>query len=102
MSALEAPIRRPRALVHARLAWLVAAVAAAVLAAPWVVLSPDARYSLAWGAQLARGHLPDITDPQVSTDHPLPIAIGAVLSVLGARAAADVYAVLAVLTFLVL
>ncbi|MFL5828255.1 MAG: hypothetical protein ACJ76V_17175 [Thermoleophilaceae bacterium] len=102
MSAFEAVIRRPRDLAVSRLAWLLAALVAALFAAPWVVLSPDARYSLAWGAELARGHLPDLTDPQVSTDHPLPIAIGAVLSVLGARAAADVYAVLAVLAFFLL
>jgi len=102
MSALEAAIRRPRELAAPRLAWLLAALVAAIFASPWVVLSPDARYSLAWGAQLARGHLPDITDPQVSTDHPLPIAIGGLLSVLGARTAADVYAVLAVLSFFLL
>jgi hypothetical protein len=102
MSALEAAIRRPRELAVPRLAWLLAALVAAVLATPWVVLSPDARYSLAWGAELVRGHLPDLTDPQVSTDHPLPIAIGALLSIFGARKAADVYAVLAVLSFFLL
>lgn len=102
MSALDLATLRSRRLPLARVAWIAGALAAALLAPPWVVLSPDARYSLAWGAELARGDLPQLTDPQVSTDHPLPIAIGALLSPLGARAAADAYAMLAALAFVLL
>lgn len=65
-------------------------------------LSPDARYSLAWGAELLRGDLPDVDAPEVSTPHPLPIVAGGLISVLGVRAAADVYAFGAVLAFALL
>jgi len=77
----------------ATVAWLIA------IAAPQVVLSTDARYSLAWGALLLDGRLPEFGVADVPTKHPLPIAIAALLSTLGPRAAADGYAVMAVVAF---
>lgn len=76
--------------------------ASAWVSARWVSLSPDARYSLAWGAQLIRGDAPEVDAPEVSTPHPLPIVAGGLLSLLGPRAAADVYAFAAVLAFALL
>ena len=72
------------------------------MSARWVSLSPDARYSLAWGAELIRGNAPEVDAPDVSTPHPLPIVAGGLLSLLGPRAAADVYAFAAVLAFVLL
>ncbi|MEX2194692.1 MAG: hypothetical protein WD844_05340 [Thermoleophilaceae bacterium] len=75
---------------------------AAWVSTRWVSLSPDARYSLAWGAELIRGDAPQVDAPEVSTPHPLPIVAGGLVSLLGARAAADVYAFGAVLAFALL
>lgn len=72
------------------------------MSATWVSLSPDARYSLAWGAQLLRGDVPEVEATGVSTPHPLPIALGGLASQLGARAAADLAAFGAVLSFALL
>lgn len=76
--------------------------AAAWVSAHWVSLSPDARYSLAWGAQLARGEAPEVDAGAVSTPHPLPIALSALLSLLGPRTAADLYAFAAAVAFALL
>jgi hypothetical protein len=94
--------RAPARAIPAAALPLAAAAVAVWLAAPYVTLSPDARYSLAWGAELLRGGAPDLTAPSVPTPHPLPIGIGALLSALGPRAAADAYSALAVLAFLLL
>jgi hypothetical protein len=81
---------------------LAAGAVAVWLATPYVTLSPDARYSLAWGAELLRGETPDLNAPSIPTPHPLPIGVGALLSALGPRAAVDVYSALAVLAFCLL
>src|SRR5438552_18218678 len=81
---------------------LAVGVAAVWLAFPYVTLSPDARYSLAWGAELMRGGAPDLNAPLIPTPHPLPIGVGALLSLLGPRAAADAFSALAVLAFCLL
>lgn len=65
-------------------------------------VSPDGRYSMAWGAHLLRGALPDLAAPELPTPHPLPIALGGLLSIGGPRFAADAYAFLGVLAFAVL
>lgn len=78
------------------------ALACAWLASRYMALSVDARYSLAWGAELARGRVPDLTAPQLTTPHPLPIAVAALLSPLGAPAAGNAYGLLMVLSFALL
>ncbi len=69
------------------------------MSARWISLSPDARYSLAWGAQLIRGDVPDVESGVISTPHPLPIALGGLASLLGTRAAADLAAFGGALSF---
>jgi hypothetical protein len=98
-AAVSPRARRPsiRAVVLVLLA--AAAVGLTWFALPYLTLSPDARYSLAWGAQLAAGDVPDFAAANVSTAHPLPVALGVLLSPLGPGAAADAYAVLSVAAF---
>jgi hypothetical protein len=99
MTALATALRAARP-VAVPGALLVVAVAVSIWAASvYVTLSPDARYSLAWGAELARGGTPELAAPRVPTGHPLPVAIGALLAPLGTEAAADGYSALAALSF---
>lgn len=81
---------------------VLAALASAWLAARYLALSVDARYSLAWGAELMRGRVPDLGAPELTTPHPLPILVAAVLSPLGAPAASEVYGLLMMLSFALL
>jgi hypothetical protein len=65
-----------------------AAVTLAGAAAAWVMVGTgfanyDAAYSLVWGRDLARGHLPDYDVPVAPTPHPLSNLVGAILSPLG-------------------
>jgi len=69
---------------------------------PFVSPSTDARYSLAWGAELLRGELPDLGPADLPTPHPLPIAVSVALAPLGAERALDAYEVLCALAFLTL
>ena len=78
------------------------AVASVWLSSRYVALSVDARYSLAWGGELMRGHVPDLAAPELTTPHPLPILVAAMLAPLGPAAASDAYALLMVLSFGVL
>lgn len=64
-----------------------------------VTLSPDARYELAWGVQLAHGHVPGFADPSVSTPHPLPLALATALAPLGQGAAVDLYSLATIAGF---
>jgi hypothetical protein len=59
----------------------------------------DATYSLAWGAVLGGGVRPDIISPLSPLAHPLPIAIGVVVSPLSPTGAYDVLGVLAALSY---
>jgi hypothetical protein len=43
----------------------------------------DSYYSLLWGRELLHGHLPSFTAYRAPTEHPLAIAFGALLSLLG-------------------
>lgn len=100
MTALAVALRKPRYPTALRLAVLV--VGGAVLAwlgTRYVALSPDSRYSLAWGAELLRGGRPNFLAPQLVTPHPLPIALGGVLSLLGPDGAAQCFRLLAVVAF---
>lgn len=96
---------RTATLAGARPAFLpvVAAVAFGVasvwLSSRYVALSVDARYSLAWGAELMRGHVPDLAAPELTTPHPLPILVAALMAPLGPEAASDAYALLMVMSF---
>jgi hypothetical protein len=73
-------------------------------AALWLVYGSgyteyDQSYSLLWGRDLAHGHLPpDFEARNSPTPHPLPIAVGALLSVLG-NAAPFAFRVVALLCF---
>lgn len=86
----------------AALAIAAVAVGFALIALPYITLSPDARYSLAWGAELARGSAPDLSPGDLPTPHPLPVAAGALLSLAGPERAADGYSLVAAIAFLVL
>src|SRR3954466_860420 len=79
---------------------------ARVLAPPWPGLAPAARatatfvgflvyptypnydsyYSLLWGREVLHGHLPSFDEYRSPTEHPLAVAFGAVLSLLGRHA----------------
>jgi hypothetical protein len=61
----------------------------------------DSYYSLLWGREVLHGHLPSFEVYRGPTEHPLAIAFGAVLSVLG-RGADRVLVGLTLATFLVL
>src|SRR3954447_26810788 len=43
----------------------------------------DSYYSLIWGREILHGHLPSFDEYQSPTEHPLAVAFGAVLSLLG-------------------
>lgn len=75
------------------------AVASVWLSSRYLALSVDARYSLAWGAELMRGQVPDLAAPELTTPHPLPIVVAALLAALGPTAASDAYASLMALSF---
>jgi hypothetical protein len=46
----------------------------------------DSYYSLIWGREILHGHLPSFEAYRAPTEHPLAVAIGAVLSLVGAHA----------------
>src|SRR3954454_4830825 len=43
----------------------------------------DSYYSLLWGREILHGHLPSFDGYRTPTEHPLAVAFGAVLSLLG-------------------
>lgn len=100
--ARTATLTTSRPALVSAVAGVVAAIAAAWVASRYLSLSVDARYSLAWGAELMRGRVPELTAPELTTPHPLPILAGALLAPLGAVAAADAYALLMALSFALL
>lgn len=99
---LESPAVARIPPAYRRAGLLVAAAGASIPLSLLVRLSIDARYSLAWGAEIAGGDLPDAGSPLQSTPHPLPILVGVVLSPLGPRGAADAWAILAAAGWLLL
>ena len=60
-------------------------------------LNYDTFYSLVWGEQVVRGEQPDFEVPVAPTQHPLAIAVGAVVSPLG-DSAEDVLLALVILS----
>src|SRR5918999_5493010 len=99
MTALATALRAVRPVALPGVLVVAAAALGVWLASPYVTLSPDARYSLAWGAELARGGSPELDVGDAPTGHPLPVAVGALLAPLGAVDAADAYSAVAVLAF---
>src|SRR3954454_5754766 len=86
----SAPAPRPGLLARARaLPWPALALAALALATfVGFVVYPtypnyDSYYSLIWGREILHGHLPSFDEYRAPTEHPLAIAFGAVLSLLG-------------------
>jgi hypothetical protein len=65
-------------------------------------LNSDALIALAWGAELGRGAVPDVTAPLMPIQHPLPTMVGTVLSPLGPSGMIDGYRVLAVVSLIAL
>lgn len=47
------------------------------------LLNYDTSYSLLWGSELARGHLPDVTVAYAPTQHPLATLLGTLLTLPG-------------------
>jgi hypothetical protein len=69
--------------------WAFVALAIVALAGFFVrVTYPnyDSYYSLIWGREVAHGHLPSFEAYRAPTEHPLAVAIGALLSLLGHNA----------------
>ena len=97
--ARAAPLAAARPALLPVAAVVLAAGVSAWLASRYVALSVDANYSLAWGAELMRGRIPDLGAPELTTPHPLPILVAALLSPLGAPGASDAYGLLMVLSF---
>jgi hypothetical protein len=83
----------------------VSLIALAVLSLIWfraTYLSADALMSLAWGGELGRGEIPDVTAPLMPVQHPLPTAVGTALSPLGSDVMIDGYRVLAIVSLIIL
>src|SRR6478672_8077048 len=83
--------------------FLALAVAALIIALfVWVTYpNYDSYYSLLWGRELMHGHLPTFEAYRAPTEHPLGVAFGAVLSLLG-RNADRVMVLATVLSFVAL
>ena len=62
----------------------------------------DSAYSLIWGRELVDGILPSFDAYRAPTQHPLAVALGAVLSLLGEDAAPRVWLLLSVASFCLL
>ncbi len=95
------------ALAPARLVVGGALAAACLAGAAWVGLhwiSPntDWIYSLAWGQTLADGARPDVVHPFAPLPHPLPLAIGTLLSPLSAKGSFDAVSILNALSWVLL
>ncbi|MGH2956597.1 MAG: hypothetical protein ACRDL6_06345 [Solirubrobacterales bacterium] len=83
----------------------VALIALVVLSLVWfpaTYLNADAVIALAWGGELSRGDIPDLTAPLMPVQHPLPTAVGVALSPLGPDGMIDGYRVLAVASLIAL
>ena len=83
----------------------VALLALAALSLVWfraTYLSADALISLAWGGELGRGEIPEVTAPLMPVQHPLPTGVGMALSPLGPDGMIDGYRVLAIVSLIAL
>jgi hypothetical protein len=98
-----APRRAPSARYRGHA--LTAASVVALTAALWVLYGPahlgyDPTWALAWGGELASGHLPRLdASPAAPTPHPAANALGAVLFPLGASAAPIAFSLVVVASF---
>jgi hypothetical protein len=100
------PLARLRAVperVYARagFALLCAGAAIAYLVYP-AYPNYDSAYSLIWGRELVDGALPSFDAYRTPTEHPLAVAVGAVLSLLGDTGAPRTWLALTVLAFCLL
>jgi hypothetical protein len=100
MKAPEAEISVAPAVAFRRSTLIrVGAAAVALAAAVWVGLSfiapgIDALHQLAWGAVVGDGVRPRLTAALTPLSHPLQVAVGTLLSPLGAEGAYDAFSVL--------
>jgi hypothetical protein len=81
---------------------LAALVTLVIVAFRSTFLTTDAVMALAWGGEIARGELPEVTAPMLPVQHPLPTALGSLLSPLGPDAMIDGYRVVAAASLAVL
>jgi hypothetical protein len=61
----------------------------------------DSYYSLIWGREIVHGHLPSFEAYRAPTEHPLAVAIGALLSVFG-HSADRIFVLITILSFVAL
>ena len=107
MSAEDTTYTRALPTVRVPSAWSLLVAVAVCLAVGWIALTwvapnADWLYSLRWGDELAHGTNPDVLHPNAPLVHPLPVAIGVLLSPLNASLAFDLVSVLAVLSLALL
>jgi hypothetical protein len=101
-AGLYARVRALPAEVVAR--WALVALTAAALVGFFVrVTYPnyDSYYSLVWGREIVHGHLPSFEAYRAPTEHPLAVAIGALLSVFG-HSADRIFVLITILSFVAL